>query len=96
MRRTHPEYPNAVFKFSLAPRDMIEMDRDNKGVRAVFRVRGVNAGGGVQFAPVADARLKDEMKKAKTFGENPINTLCKWGAVKLVVTPLGEVRRAND
>jgi len=97
--KTCPEHPGARFVFTLAPGDTIELDTEDGG-RALFVVRSVSqeARGSirVEYVDVKDARQKADIKKAGDWHSPALDTLRKRNARKVVVTPLGRVRRAND
>ncbi len=84
-----------TFLFSIAGGEIIELDDlDNSENRSLYVVRTVPKSKQIYFVPVNDARmLKDIGKKGLTA---PPETLRKRNCRKVVVTPLGEVRNAND
>ena len=87
------------FKFSLSSGEMIEL-KDKDGKRGVYRVRTISQGNSAQpfieYIAVNDARLKADIKQAKEWKKISLEPLRKLGCQKVTVTPLGEVRRAND
>jgi CRISPR-associated endonuclease Csn1 len=86
------------FLFSLAPTDTIELDKED-GQRAHYHVRSIWLESGalrMRYAPLNDARKAEEMKKAKASQVKMIEPLRKLGMRKVTITPLGEVRNAND
>ena len=50
----------------------------------------------IEMVPINDARPKDKIKKSKLWITKSPNELRKWGARKVVVSPLGEVTEAHD
>jgi hypothetical protein len=50
----------------------------------------------IEMAPINDARQKDQIKNSKVWVTKSPNELRKWGARKVIVTPLGEVSEAHD
>ena len=82
------------FKFTLSSGDMIELD-EGDGARALFLVRSVWSNR-VRYNRANDAREAKEIKKAKDQTEPSIDTLRTLSCRKVVVTPFGEVRYAND
>jgi len=86
--------PKEKFLFSLAGREVMELDA-NDGKRGLFVVRSLeSASGNVRFVPINDSRRLDDIGKAGLTALP--NSLRKKNCRKFVVTPLGDVRRAND
>ena len=90
------------FVFSLACGEIIEIDNQD-GTRGFFRVRSIytmNQGGrlyrGIKYVKCSDARKKDEIIKDKAFYSSLVDPIRKLNCRKVVVTPLGDVRYAND
>lgn len=83
-----------TFLFSLSSGDSIEMD-DDDGNRSLFVVRTVSKDY-VAFVRSRDARLSKDIVAAKEWGALRLNGIRRRNCRKVVVTPLGEVRRAND
>ncbi|MDP2168280.1 MAG: type II CRISPR RNA-guided endonuclease Cas9 [Thermodesulfovibrionales bacterium] len=81
------------FVFSLAGREVIEFDtEDNK--RSLFVVRGLSSDNQIRVVPIADSRKLDVIgKKGLAFLPN---VLMKKNCKKILITPLGEIRRASD
>jgi len=102
VRRDHGR--DKKFLFSLAGGEVIFLDADEskKGKTAaegLYVVRTVTVSGGrpaIAFVGITDARLKKDIQAAGDWGTSLIEPLRKRGCRKVVVTPLGEVRRAND
>jgi CRISPR-associated endonuclease Csn1 len=81
------------FLFSLANGEIIELD-DNKGGRKLYKIRSVPSDQPLRFVPINDARVyKPDMWKGLTA---PPDSLRKRNCKKKIITPLGEVRDAND
>ena len=96
--RTPPD--GGTFKFSLAPGEIVHLT-DEKGEARLYRVRTVSqaASGSIEIAgaKVNDARLKDEIIKGGDWLR--ITSMDKVAAMschKVIITPLGEIRDAND
>lgn len=84
-----------LFKFSLACGDVIEIDYLERG-RLKGVIRSLPLSKQIQFVSLNDARLKGEIQKVKEwFSSNPAPLKDKH-LIKYSVTPLGELRRAND
>jgi len=79
--------------FSLAGGDMIEAD-DEDGARRLYRVRTVSDN--LEFVALNDAREKKEIKQAQAWKKRSVDKLRELHCHRVIVTPLGEVRRAND
>jgi len=96
VNRTHPE---GQFVFSLAPGDTIELDADDGG-RQLYSIRSVskqrNGATRVEYVDVKDARQKADIRTAGDWQSPALDTLRKRNAQKVTVTPLGEIRWAND
>ncbi|MBI4822682.1 MAG: type II CRISPR RNA-guided endonuclease Cas9 [Nitrospirae bacterium] len=100
IKRNHGE--GKEFVFSLAGGEMIELDKkDDK--RGLYIVRGINpvkqrgkVYGQVHYVRHNDARKKDDILKSSDFSSRLIEPLREMNCRKVVVTPLGEVRYAND
>jgi CRISPR-associated endonuclease Csn1 len=91
VRRNHGK--RTCFLFSLACGEIIELDNED-GSRSLYRVRTVPQSKQIRFVPINDARpLKDISKVGMTAYPE---TLRKRNCRKVLVTPLGEVRYAND
>jgi CRISPR-associated endonuclease Csn1 len=91
--------PHRQFKFSIGQGEVLECD-DPGGNRRVLVVRGVwpQVKGSPRLAAVAinEARKKQDIISSKQFLSPVVNTLMKWHARKMVVSPLGEVSEAHD
>lgn len=85
--------PDRRFLFTLAPGEIIELDQENG--RVLFRVRSVSEGE-IAFVSLTDARKKEDIKKSHQWGRKSANGLKELNCRKVVITPLGEVRRASD
>ncbi|PJA29392.1 MAG: type II CRISPR RNA-guided endonuclease Cas9 [candidate division Zixibacteria bacterium CG_4_9_14_3_um_filter_46_8] len=83
-----------TFLFSLAKGEIIKLDNADKGWEGLYVVRKLERPHKIQFAPINDARkLEDIGRKGHTA---TVETLKKPKCQKVVVTPLGEIRDAND
>jgi CRISPR-associated endonuclease Csn1 len=91
IRKDHGE--GKRFLFTLAPGEIVELDHE--GGRALFRVRSVSEGE-IAYVSLSEARKKEEIKKSHQWKRGSANVLGKLNCRKVVVTPLGEVRRAHD
>jgi len=102
--------PDKEFKFSLAGGEIIELNAEEtkkdrpahaetpKRDLYVIRTISMTKAGRVtvDFASISDARKKEDIQKAGDWGRSDIDPLRRRGCRKVVVTPLGEVRRAGD
>jgi len=87
------------FIFSLARHEIIELDTLDGKSRAMYIVRTVPQSKQIFFVPINDAREKKKIKESKNVfsGLTALpESLRKRNCRKVVVTPLGEIRRAND
>lgn len=92
------------FVFSLAGGDTIEVDKkDQPSVRGLFVVRSISIQrqGNIEyhridFVSLNDARLKKEIKAKSAWHSLLLNQLRERHGRKVTLTPLGEVRLAND
>jgi len=91
--------PAGPFVFSLASGDTVQLDTEDGG-RGLFCIRSVsqqkNRAIRVEYVDVKDSRKKADIRKAGAWQSSAIDTLRKLNAHKVTVTPLGEIRRAND
>jgi len=87
------------FLFSLSPGECVALQQ-GVCVSRIVRVRGVSwkARGyvEVEFVEINDARKKSDIKTAKQWGSNPLETLRRWGCRKVKINPLGDVYPCND
>ena len=100
--------PGKRFLFSLAGDEIIELDAEEneredapgQRGRARYVVRTVTKDqqgrASIEFCGINDARKKDEIKRTGDWGRSSIDGLRKRHCRKVLVTPLGEVRRAGD
>ncbi len=91
VKRDHGE--GKKFLFSIAPGEVLEMDTPEGG-RGLYRVRTVPQNKQLYFVPIYDARPVKKIGK-KGLTAHP-DTLREKNCQKVVITPLGEVRYAND
>lgn len=86
--------PGRTFLFSLAGGDITQLDNLDKPGRTLYVVRTVPKSKQLYFVPINDARkLSDIGKKGLTARPDSLRERhCR----KVIVTPLGEVRDAND
>jgi len=63
-------------------------------VRTISRERGGYVT--VEYVTISDARLKKDIKNSKDWKKISPNSMRESGFEKITITPLGEVRRAND
>jgi hypothetical protein len=78
---------------------LIELDKD--AARALYAVRTVSQSHrgdvSVEYVDINDARKNDDIKKdAGAWRKRSLDSLRNMHCRKVVVTPLGEVRCAND
>ena len=83
------------FVCSLAGGEIIELDEEN-GTRGLYVVRTVRTDNRIEFVAITDARKKEDIKKAGAWMTAMLEPLRKRNCRKVSVTPLGELRRAND
>jgi len=87
--------PGTKFLFSLAKDDMVELD-DEQGGRMLCVVRVISEHD-YNFAPIIDARRKDDMKKTGDWVRiQSMKRMQSLNLVKKTIGPLGEVYPAND
>jgi CRISPR-associated endonuclease Csn1 len=83
------------FLFSIASRDIIELDDQSSGGRELFVVRSIESDSKkIRFVPIKDARKLKDIGKAG-FTAVP-SSLRSRNCSKVVVTPLGDIRSARD
>ncbi len=92
--RTYAAAENYAFKFSLMGGDIVDLKGNGKS--GLYRVRTIATNGQVSLVRVADARLKDEIKKSGEWWSPMPNGLRSYGCQKVVVDMLGRVHCAND
>jgi len=85
--------PGKRFICSITSGDMATIEEDGQRKLIVVRVISHNR---VEFVSQTDARLKKDIKAAKEWFIKTPNGLRSMKFQKVTVTPLGEVRRAND
>lgn len=96
VQRDHGEGKN--FLFSLANKDIIEIDEEN-GKRGLYTIRVIEMDRGyprVRFVKINDARPIKKIKSEKALKSASLGRLREYNCRKVIVTPLGEVRWAND
>jgi CRISPR-associated endonuclease Csn1 len=101
VRRTHPDGPQWVFKFSLMGGDTIELHRDcdhktGKCAPGIYRLRTIAANGQLSLVKINDARLIKDIKAVKEWWSPTADALRKFDCRKVVVDLLGRVHHAND
>ncbi|MDA8172916.1 MAG: type II CRISPR RNA-guided endonuclease Cas9 [Nitrospiraceae bacterium] len=94
IKRDHGE--GKEFVFSLAGGEVIELDGKDKRELYVVRTITRASNGRIFYARLNDSRKIDDMKKSHDFFSALMEPLRKMKCRKVVVTPLGKVRRAND
>jgi CRISPR-associated endonuclease Csn1 len=85
--------PDKKFLFSLASGEIIKLHKED-GTHGLYVLGTVPQSKQVVFKPINDARIGKEIPKPGRTAYP--ETLRKWKCQKVVVTPLGEVRNAND
>lgn len=90
------------FVFSLANKEVIEINEEG-GKRGLYVIRTVSmvktAGNKypiIYFVKLNDARKMLDIKKEKALGTSLMDPLRKLNCQKVSITPLGDIRRAND
>ncbi|MFH1730154.1 MAG: type II CRISPR RNA-guided endonuclease Cas9 [Planctomycetota bacterium] len=100
VRRDHG--PGKKFLFSLCGGDSIQIDEEDgrRGLYIIRTISRITQKGreyiGMEFISINDARKKTDIKAAGEWRTGLLDPLRKLNCQKVVVTPLGEVRRAND
>lgn len=92
VKRHHGE--DKRFIVSLAGGEVVELDEG--GEKELYVVRSVPQSKQLAFVRLNDARMKKEIIAAKEWKTSRLDPLRKLNCRKVLVTPLGEVRRAND
>lgn len=85
---------NSKFIFSLARNESILM-KDGKGVENIWIVQKISQNEQIFFIKHNDARIKKEIPSEEKISKQP-EPLRKSGAKKVLITPLGDIRWAND
>lgn len=92
--------PGWEFRFSLSQGETLAFHEGPfKGQYFVIRTISEEEKSGsvkIEMVPINDARLKADIKKSRLWITKSPNELRKWGARKVVVTPIGEVTEAHD
>ena len=94
VQRVHDE--GKRFVFSIARGETIEVDDEQGEGRCLYVVRSVWEAGVVEFIRLSDARKMGDMRKAKQVKWEAPSVLQALNCRKVTITPVGEVRRAND
>jgi CRISPR-associated endonuclease Csn1 len=88
------------FRFSLARGEALECKDEKRGDRRLFVVRGCTqlSAGSVQIflTAIEDARMKKEQVDDEAYLRPVPNTLRRWAARKVRVTPLGDMVQDNE
>jgi hypothetical protein len=102
VRRDHG--PGKRFVFSLAGGEIVELNAEESrkgptsaaGLYVVRTVTVTKQGRvGLEFAGINDARKKADIQAGRAWGRSDIGPLQARDCRKVVVTPLGEVRRVG-
>ncbi|HUW62516.1 MAG TPA: type II CRISPR RNA-guided endonuclease Cas9 [Candidatus Bathyarchaeia archaeon] len=93
INRDHGEGKRLLF--SLAPGETFQIDDDKSGEQQTYIVRSIS-NGNVEIVSLTDSRKALDIKKAKEWLKRSADKLRQLNCRKVVVTPLGEIRRAND
>jgi len=88
------------FVMSLCAQDIIELDSE-KGTRELYLIRSTqqmttNPNPEIKIVPITDARLKADQVQDRSLVLKSMKSLKELGCKKVTITPLGEIRRAND
>ncbi|MFN3660617.1 MAG: hypothetical protein ACK4TN_05215, partial [Brevinematales bacterium] len=87
--------PNTRYKFTLYDHTVIEAEHN--GRRELFVIRSIPQSTQIAFVRICDAREIKVIKENKEwFTAYPDPLFKKWKATKVVLTPLGEVRRSRE
>jgi len=91
--------PGKEFRFSLSSGDLIEIDGDGV-LKELKRIRCVSSSKSgyltVEFVNLNDARKQKEIKANSEWFKKSIDPLRQLHCKKVIITPLGDVRYAND
>lgn len=88
--------PDAKFVCTLHCGDTFEIDMPD-GARDIMVVRGISKGlPELVYIKLSEARKVQDAKKAKAWTGTTIEAMRKRNLKKVQITPLGEVRNAND
>jgi len=90
-----------VFKFSLMGGDIVQLHKDcshaaGKCSPSLFRLRTIAANGQLSLIGITDARMKDDIKKAKEWWSPMSDALRKLDCRKVQLDLLGGIHAAND
>ena len=93
--KREPTDNNKQFIFSLANGDIIELEME-PGKKALFVIKTITVArdGGREYARIMYARINEA--NPKRLESKLLEPLKKLNCRKVVVTPLGQVRQAND
>jgi CRISPR-associated endonuclease Csn1 len=99
--RQYPESEEYLFKFSLMGGDIVELHREcdhasGKCKPGLYRLRTIAANGQLSLVRINDARLKDDIRKAKEWWSPVCSALRKLDCRKVAVNFLGRIHPAND
>lgn len=87
--------PGTRFVMSLAQGDILMIDTENDG-RRPFIIRSISKGD-INYVAINDARLKADIQKAEDWGRiRSMSAFQSLNPQKMMMTPLGELRPAND
>lgn len=87
--------PETKFLFSLVKGDVIELDAtEDHGSRGLYIVKKIMASKQLYFIPINDARKRAEIGQIGLTASP--ETLRKRNCRKVVITPLGDVRRSRN
>jgi CRISPR-associated endonuclease Csn1 len=99
--RTYPGSDEYAFMFSLMGGDTVELHQNCDHSRGncaplLYKLRTIAVNGQFSFVRINDARLKEDIKKAKEWWSPTCKGLRKLDCRKVVVDLLGRVHPAND
>ena len=99
--RSYPDAQDFVFKFSLMGGDIVQLHKTCNHATgqcspSLYRLRTIAANGQLSLVRINDARLKDEIRKAKEWWSPMCDTLRKLDCRKVQVDLLGGIYQAND
>jgi CRISPR-associated endonuclease Csn1 len=99
VKRDHGE--GKEFKFSLCGGDIIQLEEEEKKTLHIIRSigyvkQGASEYANLAFVPLTDARMKKKILAAKEWTTSFVNRLRALKAKKITVSPIGEIRDAND
>ena len=99
--RSYPDAEEFAFKFSLMGGDIVQLHKscnhaDGRCSPSLYRLRTIAANGQLSLVRITDARLKDDIRKAKEWWSPMCDALRKLDCRKVQLDLLGGINQAND